>query len=155
MKIELLAMHPTNESWLKEEINRYIKRINHYQPFEYIEIKSPKAKSGNKTNNLQTEGLALLSKIKKQDYLILLDEKGKQYTSSDFSHFMQTRFNAGHKKIIFAIGGAYGFSPELHGRANQLLSLSKMTFTHQMIRLVFVEQLYRAFTILNNEPYHH
>jgi 23S rRNA (pseudouridine1915-N3)-methyltransferase len=155
MKIELIAIHPTQESWLKAELNSYVNRINHYNTFEYRDIKLPKPKSRNESNMLQTEGEALLSKTQKSDYLILLDEKGKQFTSLEFSGFMQTRFNSGHKKMIFAIGGAYGFSPEVYARANQLLALSKMTYTHQMVRLVFVEQLYRAFTILNNGPYHH
>src|SRR5699024_7595916 len=101
------------------------------------------------------EGKLLLNKLKKQDYVILLDERGKEFTSSNFAKSLQKLFNTGHQKIVFIIGGAYGFSDEIYQRSNSKLALSKMTFSHQMIRLFFVEQLYRAMTILKGESYHH
>ena len=156
MNIKLLLVGKTDEGSLQGLIDNYIKRLNHYNRFE-VEI-LPDLKN---TKNLsseqqkQKEGKLILEKISTSDFLVLLDENGKQYSSEAFSEYIQKRLNSGMKQLIFVVGGPYGFSEEVYARAQGKVSLSKMTFSHQMVRLFFVEQLYRAFTILKNEPYHH
>ncbi len=156
MKIKIIAIGKTHKSFLIEGENEYIKRIKKYVAIEKIEI--PDLKNAKKLTFNQIkekEGKLLLTKIEPHSLIVLLDEKGKEYTSMKFSNWMQDKMNRGYKNIIFLIGGAYGFSDEVYKAANEKIALSKMTFSHQMIRMLFTEQIYRAFTILNNEPYHH
>ena len=156
MKIKLLTIGKTDSSPLQQLIDEYCKRLGFYIPFSMDTI--PDIKN---TKNLTTkqqkiaEGKELLKKIEKSDAVILLDENGKLYNSIQFSTYLQKKMNSGLKKIVFVIGGPYGFSDDLYNRCNGKVSLSPMTFSHQMVRLFFTEQLYRSFTILKNEPYHH
>ncbi len=154
MKIELWVIGKTAFKYLDEGIAVYEKRLKHYVNFDLIvlpDVKNPPLS----TEALKTkEGELILNKLQKDDLLILLDENGKHLTSIDFSKFIENQQMNATKRIIFQIGGAYGFSDAVYARANQKMSLSKMTFSHQMIRLFFVEQLYRAFTILKGEKYH-
>lgn len=156
MTIKLLAIGKTDDAALKSLIGTYIKRLSHYNRFETEIIPDLK-----KTRNLDVEqqkakeGKEILARLNASDYVVILDENGKQHTSEGFSEYIQKRLNSGMKQLVFVIGGPYGFSEEVYQRAQSKLGLSKMTFSHQMIRLFFVEQLYRAFTILKNEPYHH
>ena len=156
MKLKLIVIGKTDEKYLLEGIEKYCSRIKHYANFEIIVI--PDIKQGGKfsTDKLkEEEGKLILNKTEQTDYIILLDEKGKEFTSVNFSAFLQKRLNAGASSIVFVVGGAFGFSADVYERANEKLSLSAMTFSHQMIRLFFTEQLYRAFTILKGEKYHH
>ena len=156
MKIKLLSICKTEENYLKEGIELYIKKIAHYFPFEYEELPALKqTKNLNFAEQKKREGEMLLKKITPSDYVILLDDKGKQYSSIEFSDFLQQKMLQNSKQIVFVIGGAYGFSDEVYQRKNHALSLSSMTFSHQMVRLIFLEQLYRGASILKNEPYHH
>lgn len=154
MKIELWVIGKTAFKYLDEGIAVYEKRLKHYTSFDLVvipDIKNPPLS----IEALKTkEGELILNKLTKDDFFILLDENGKQNTSIDFSKFIEQQQMNATKRIVFQIGGAYGFSDAVYARANQKLSLSKMTFSHQMIRLFFVEQLYRAFTILKGEKYH-
>lgn len=156
MTIKLLSIGKTDDSALQSLIDTYVNRLGHYNKFEFEVIPDLK-----KTKNLDTEqqktkeGKLILDRIAASDIMVLLDENGKQFSSEGFSEYIQKRLNSGMKQLIFVIGGPYGFSEEVYNRAQSKVSLSKMTFSHQMVRLFFVEQLYRAFTILKNEPYHH
>ena len=134
----------------------YVKRLKHYLPFEMEVI--PDLKNNKNLSEIQqkeAEGKLILSRLALSDYVVLLDEKGKSFSSVGFSDWMQKQLLAGRKNLIFLIGGPYGFSEEIYRRAQSNISLSEMTFSHQMVRLIFIEQLYRACTILKNEPYHH
>ncbi len=156
MKIELAVIGKTSIGYLKQGIDEYIKRLKHYVPFEtkYIDdIKNTKNISEDQQK--RTEGAKILSLLDKSDFVVLLDEHGKEYTSMQYSSYIQKRMLSGAKKVVFVIGGPYGFSQEVYDRANDKISFSKMTFNHEMIRLIFTEQLYRAYTIINHEPYHH
>ncbi len=156
MKIELWVIGKTNFDYLVEGIEIYEKRLKHYLNFELVVL--PDVKIGKKESVGQIkkkEGEALLNKCNDSDYLILLDDKGKQYASEVFAQQIEQYLQMSVKRIVFIVGGAYGFSEEMYQRANTKISLSAMTFSHQMVRLIFVEQLYRAMTILRNEPYHH
>ena len=156
MTIKLLAIGKTDDPALQDLTEVYIKRLLFYNKFEVEIIPDiKKAKNLDENQQKQKEGELLLAKLTTSDYVVLLDENGTQYSSEDFSVFLQKRMNSGLKQLIFLVGGPYGFSEELYRRADSKLSLSKMTFSHQMVRLFFVEQMYRAFTILKNEPYHH
>ncbi len=155
MKILLLAVGTTTDENMKNQIQSFTTRLSHYVDFKYIEI--PNKKKSNKLTisefkNFESETLE--KNILKGDYIILLDEKGKSYTSVEFSKKIEGFMINSYKRIVFVIGGAYGFTNQIYNMANDKLSLSKMTFSHQMIRLFFVEQLYRAFTIIKNEKYH-
>ncbi len=155
MKVEFWVIGKTNTSYLKEGILVYEKRLKHYLSYSSTiipDIKNPKNYSP--TQLKKKEGESVLDKVKKEDYLVLLDENGKHFSSEAFAKFMEQQFNQSKKRLIFLVGGAFGFSDEVYARANQKIALSKMTFSHQMVRLFFVEQLYRAMTILKNEPYH-
>tara|TARA_R110002020_G_scaffold91560_1_gene222176 strand:+ start:11699 stop:12172 length:474 start_codon:yes stop_codon:yes gene_type:complete len=156
MKIKLLTIGKTDSHHLEQFIKEYTIRLSHYISFD-LEVVPDLKKVKNLSEELQKykEGEQLLKRINNSDVLILLDEKGKQYSSVDFATFLQKHMNSGIKQLVFAIGGPYGFSTEVRQRANGLIGLSKMTFSHQMVRLFVAEQLYRAFTILRNEPYHH
>jgi 23S rRNA (pseudouridine1915-N3)-methyltransferase len=156
MNIKLLAVGKTDDKQLNDLINTYIKRLQFYIKFSFEIIPDIKnAKNISESQQKEKEGKLILNHVENSDVLVLLDENGKQYDSVLFSDILQKHMNSGIKQLIFVIGGPYGFSPEVYSRANSKLSLSKMTFSHQMIRLFFVEQLYRGFTILKNEPYHH
>lgn len=156
MTIKLLAVGKTDDKDLQKLIDQYVKRLKHYCKFK-IEIIPDIKKSKKMDENLQKqkEGELILAKTQASDILVLLDENGKNFSSVGFSTWLQKQMNTGMKQLIFVIGGPYGFSDEIYQRANQKISLSKMTFSHQMVRLFFTEQIYRAFTILKNEPYHH
>lgn len=156
MKIKLLAVGKTDDKNLEKLICNYQNRLKHYIKFQIEIIADLKnTKNISQAQQKEKEGALILSKIKPFDWVILLDEKGKQFSSVDFSEFLQKKMNAGLKQLVMVIGGSYGFSEKVYRRANQKISFSKMTFSHQMIRLFAVEQLYRGFTILRNEPYHH
>ncbi len=156
MKITLLAIGKTNARFLQEGIDQYTKRLSHYIPFELKilpDVKTTKALTNEKQKEM--EGQMFLSAIGQGDWVTLLDEKGKEFTSREFASYIDKKTITIPKNLIFIIGGPYGFSQEMYNRANEKLSLSKMTFSHEMIRLFFVEQIYRAMTILKGEPYHH
>ena len=156
MTIKLIAIGKTDHKQLQDIISEYTKRLGFYIKFTFDVIPDIKnAKNLSEAQQKDKEGKLILSKTATSDVLILLDENGKQYDSISFSQLLQKHMNSGIKQLIFVIGGPYGFSPDVYNRANAKLSLSKMTFSHQMIRLFFIEQLYRGFTILKNEPYHH
>lgn len=156
MQIKLIAIGKTDNKAIGELIEEYSKRLNFYIKFELEVIPDIKnTKSLSEALQKEKEGELILKKVIPSDDLILLDERGKSYSSMDFSAFIQKKMNAGLKQLIFVIGGPYGFSDAVYSRANGKLSISKMTFSHQMIRPFFIEQLYRGFTILRNEPYHH
>jgi len=156
MKITLLTIGKTDNKNLQSLIDEYKKRLSFYIPFTLEIIPDiKKAKNLSETLQKQAEGEEIIKRITPTDNLILLDENGKSYSSVGFSKFLQKKMNSGLKNLVFVIGGPYGFSEEIYKRANGKLSLSAMTFSHQMVRLFFIEQLYRGFTILKNEPYHH
>ncbi|MBQ0115292.1 MAG: 23S rRNA (pseudouridine(1915)-N(3))-methyltransferase RlmH [Bacteroidales bacterium] len=156
MRATLLVVGKTTTGYLRQGIDEYVARLSHYIQFDiqYVgDIKNTKKLS--EAQQKQAEGVALLQQFDSSDFVVLLDEHGREYTSMDFAQYIQKRMNSGSKRLVFVIGGPYGFSQEVYNRANDKLSMSKMTFPHELIRLVFVEQLYRGFTILNHEPYHH
>lgn len=156
MKIILLLVGKTEVSWLKSGIELYEERLKHYVSFKRIEIPELKATSNLSRQQIkEREGDAIMKCLKQNDELILLDERGEEFTSEEFATHIEKKSIHGTKNVVFAIGGAYGFSDDLYKRANEMISLSKMTFSHQMVRLFFLEQLYRAYTIINCEPYHH
>lgn len=156
MQIKLLAIGKTDNPQLQMLIDDYQKRLGFYIKFEFEIIPDlKKAKNLSEELQKQKEGELILAKLSNTDILILLDENGKQYDSVAFSEYLQKHMNSGIKQLVFVIGGPYGFSQDVYHKANGKISLSKMTFSHQMIRLFMIEQLYRAFTILRNEPYHH
>mgnify|MGYP003584657173 CR=1 FL=1 len=152
----MLSVGKTDDDFDAQAIDVFKKRLGFYIPFdmEFVpDLKNTKNLSEKEQKNLEGEGI--LNRIQPGDYVVLLDDKGKQYSSTEFARFMEKKSHSVPKRLVFVVGGPYGFSEAVYARANEKLSLSKMTFTHQMVRLVFVEQLYRAMTILNNEPYHH
>ena len=157
MKIIFLVIGKTDESYLETGIGKYIKRLEHYIPFEMKVIPDIKnRKTLSEEQQKKAEGDLILSQLNNSgDDLILLDENGKTFTSVDFSKWIEKQMNGGSKRLFFVVGGPYGFSKEVYSKAKSKISLSAMTFSHQMIRLIFVEQLYRAFTIIKGEPYHH
>lgn len=155
MKIEAWFIGKTSPPYLQIGLDDFAGRIKKYVPFEIVIIPDIKdAGSFAARDRLLKEGEKVLQKLSSQDYLILLDEGGKEFSSVQCSQFIEKELNKSYKKLIFLIGGSFGFSPEIQQRANFKISLSKMTFSHQMVRLFFLEQIYRGFTILNNEPYH-
>lgn len=156
MKIKLLTIGKTDDKALEQLIQKYQARLLHYIAFS-LEIIPDLKHTKNLSVQLQKEkeGQLILSKISSTDQLFLLDENGKTMDSVEFSKFLQKQMNSGPKQLVFVIGGPYGFSDEVYQKAHGKISLSKMTFSHQMVRLFAVEQLYRGFTILRNEPYHH
>jgi len=156
MKIKLIAIGKTDNKNLQSLMEDYSKRLGFYVSFDFELIPDIKnVKNLSETQQKQAEGSEIVKRLIKSDTLILLDEKGNTYSSVQFSQFLQKKMNSGLKTLVFVIGGPYGFSDEIYQRANGKVSLSSMTFSHQMVRLFFIEQLYRAFTILRNEPYHH
>ncbi len=156
MKIKLLAIGKTDDKNLQTLIENYQKRLKHYINFQIDLIPDIKnIKNLSKQQQKEKEGELILKKLSPSDKLVLLDEKGKEFKSLEFAVFMQKKMNSGIKQLVLVIGGPYGFSEAVYKKSQGKISLSKMTFSHQMIRLFVVEQIYRAFTILKNEPYHH
>ena len=156
MNIKLLCIGKTDNASLDELITIYTKRLGFYVNFDMEIIPDlKKVKNLSEEQQKEKEGELILNKISTQDQLILLDEKGKEFNSVAFSEYLQKKMNSGIKTLVLVIGGPYGFSPAVYAKASGKISLSKMTFSHQMIRLFITEQLYRVFTILRNEPYHH
>ena len=156
MKITLLTVGKTDKDWVKQGIDIYVSRLKHYIPFTINEIPELKNVSALSKDQIKVrEGDLILKNVKPTDDVILMDEHGKEYTSVDFASILQRKISLEGKDMVCVIGGAYGFSEDVYKRANSKISLSKMTFSHQMVRAIFTEQLYRAFTIMRGEPYHH
>ena len=156
MKICLLTVGKTDIGWVREGMETYSSRLSHYVPFSVCEIPDLKNTSAlTRTQIKEREGELILKAIKPTDRVILLDERGKEYRSVEFAEEIRRLSLAGGKDIVFVIGGAYGFSEAVYARSVGKISLSRMTFSHQMVRTIFAEQLYRAFTIIKGEPYHH
>ena len=156
MKIKLLAVGKTDNKQLNQLIDEYKKRLKHYVKFENEIIPDIKnAKNLSEQQQKEKEGILILNKLQSTDQMILLDDKGEMFSSIMFSKYLQKKMNSGLKQLVLVIGGPYGFSDEVYKKSRGKISLSKMTFSHQMIRLFMIEQLYRGFTILKNEPYHH
>ena len=156
MKITLLTVGKTDRDWVRQGLDIYVSRLKHYIPFTLMEIPELKNVSALSKDQIKVkEGELILKNVRPTDDLILLDEHGKEYSSVQIAKILQDKISYECKDIVFVIGGAYGFSDAVYARANSKLSLSKMTFSHQMVRTIFAEQLYRAFTIMKGEPYHH
>jgi 23S rRNA (pseudouridine1915-N3)-methyltransferase len=155
MNITLICMGKTSFPFLHEGIVHYKTRVERYIKFKLIEIRDKKERGINPVNVIKREGETLLSSVSDSDFLILLDENGRKMTSEGMAKFINSKMNLPVKHIVFVIGGAFGFSEAVYKRANDSLSLSLLTFSHQLVRLIFMEQLYRAFTIIKGEPYHH
>ena len=156
MKITLLTVGKTDKDWVKQGIDIYASRMKHYFPFSIVEIPELKNASSLSQDQIKTkEGELILKNVKPADDVILLDERGREFSSMEFAKALQDKISYTGKDIVFVIGGAYGFSEAVRQRSNLKISLSRMTFSHQMVRAIFVEQLYRAFTIMKGEPYHH
>lgn len=156
MKITLLTVGKTDKDWVRQGMDIYISRLKHYIPFSVVEIPELKNVSSLTKDQIKTrEGELILKNVRPADDLILMDERGKQYTSVELAKVIQDKISYAGKDMVFVIGGAYGFSDAVYQRADSRISLSKMTFSHQMVRAIFVEQIYRAFTIMRGEPYHH
>jgi len=155
MKIECWFIGKTNTSYFQEGVQVYEKRLKRYLPIQVDIVPDIKQAGKLSANQLkEEEGERILSRLKPNDYLVLLDEKGGHFGSVAFAKHLQKRLNQHHNRLIFLVGGAYGFSQKIYDRSNEKLSLSQMTFSHQMIRVFLLEQIYRAMTILRNEPYH-
>ena len=156
MKITLLTVGKTDKDWVKQGMDIYVSRLKHYIPFSVVEIPELRNVSALTKDQIKTrEGELILKNIRPTDDVTLLDERGKQYTSVELAKVIQDKISYTGKDMVYIIGGAYGFSEAVYQRANSKISLSKMTFSHQMVRAIFVEQIYRAFTIMRGEPYHH
>lgn len=155
MNIKLIVVGKTDVSYIQEGIDVYVKRLKHYVNFEIVTIPALKdQKNASPEEVKEREAVLIHKQIEKCDMVVLLDEHGRQRGSVEFSQYLQKQMNAGVRTLAFVIGGAFGFAPSVHAAARDKVSLSLMTFNHQMVRLFFVEQIYRAFTILNHEPYH-
>ncbi|AUR48675.1 rRNA large subunit methyltransferase [Porphyromonas gingivalis TDC60] len=156
MKIVLLVVGKTDSKLMAQATEEYIRRLSHYVSFEVEVI--PDVRLGSKLSSEQqkdAEGREILARLRPSDNTVLLDERGREYSSMEFSAFLQKKMLTGTRRMVFVIGGPYGFSPAVQEAVTDRISLSRMTFSHQMIRLFFTEQVYRAMTILNHEPYHH
>lgn len=155
MNIKLIVIGKSEEKYLREAVEIYLKRLTHYINFEIVVLPDVKnAKNMSVAELKDKEAELILKHSAKADKVVLLDEKGKEYSSVEFSKYLTKQMNASVKTLAFVVGGAFGFSEKVYSQANEKLSISKMTFSHQMIRLLFIEQLYRAFTIIKGEPYH-
>ncbi len=156
MKITLLTVGKTDRDWVKQGLDIYVSRLKHYIPFSIVEIPELKNVSSLTKDQIKMkEGELILKNIRNTDDVILLDERGKEYSSVELAGIIQNKINYEGRDIVYVIGGAYGFSDAVYARANSKLSLSRMTFSHQMVRAIFAEQIYRAFTIMKGKPYHH
>lgn len=156
MKITMLTVGQTEKNWIKEGLDVYVARLKHYCTFSVNEIPELKNVSSLSREQIRKkEGELVLKAVRDSDEVILLDEHGKEYSSTGFAEALERKISLGGRDIVFVIGGAYGFSEEVYRRSNSSISLSKMTFSHQMVRTIFAEQLYRAFTIMKGQPYHH
>lgn len=156
MEVTMLTVGKTDVKWVKEGLDLYVSRLKHYVPFSLVEIPQLKgAASLSREQIREKEGELILRQVDPGDTVILLDERGKEYRSVEWAEALRKRLAHGGRGLVFVIGGAYGFSQKVYDRSDGLVSLSKMTFSHQMVRTVFAEQLYRAFTIIRGEPYHH
>jgi 23S rRNA (pseudouridine1915-N3)-methyltransferase len=156
MKITFITVGKTEDAYLKDGIEKYVKRLKHYTKLEMVdipELKNTKALTGEQQKVKEAE--LILKKITPSDHLILLDENGMEFTSVQFANYINKRSVSSSANLVFVVGGPYGFDQSVYQRANDKLSLSRMTFSHQMVRLFFVEQLYRAYSIIKGEPYHH
>lgn len=155
MKVTLLTVGKTDKGWIKDGLEIYRGRLSHYVNFEMKEIPELKNVSGLSKDQIKAkEGELILKMLRPDDMVILLDEHGQESSSMEWSRKLEQLMQRG-RNIVYVVGGAYGFSPEVFARKEGMVSLSRMTFSHQMIRVIFTEQLYRAFTIINGEPYHH
>lgn len=154
MKITLLVVSKTDVSYVKAGLDDYVSRLKHYVDFEIVTVLPKTASSATPDIVKKQEGELILKQLQKADRIVLLDERGKEYRSVEFADYIQRHANAAVRHLCFVIGGAFGFSEDVYRAAHDKISLSKMTFNHQMVRLFFTEQLYRAFTILRGEPYH-
>ena len=156
MKITLLTVGKTDRDWVRQGLGVYTSRLKHYIPFVITEIPELKNVSALSKDQIKAkEAELILKNVKPTDDVILLDERGKEYSSMEFAKVLQDKISYIGKDIVFVIGGAYGFSDDVYRRADSKMSLSRMTFSHQMVRTIFAEQIYRAFTIMRGEPYHH
>ena len=156
MQIELIVVGKTDSKEVGALVEMYLKRINHYCRMAITTLPDIRnTKSLTTAQQSRSEGERILALVQESDFVVLLDERGAEHRSVEFAEWMGKRMNSGLKRLVFVIGGPYGFSEEVYRRANQQISLSRMTFSHQIVRAIFMEQIYRAFTILNNEPYHH
>ena len=155
MNIELIVVGKTDSKEVTSLVDMYTKRINFYNRFNITYIPDIRnSKNLSEAQQKTAEGEAILRLLDESDRVVLLDEKGAEFRSVEYADWLQKRMNSGVKRLVFIIGGPYGFSPEVYARSNEKISLSKMTFSHQIIRAIFTEQLYRAFSILHNSPYH-
>lgn len=156
MNIELIVVGKTDSKEVDALVTLYTKRINFYTKFSITYIPDVRnTKNLSEAEQKRVEGEAILKLISEADRVVLLDERGAQYSSTEYADFLQKRMNSGVKRLVFVIGGPYGFSEAVYSRANDKISLSRMTFSHQIVRAIFAEQLYRGFTIIRGEPYHH
>src|SRR5690606_3170105 len=156
MKITLVCIGKTDDKYIQEGIDKYNKRLKHYITFNIVVLPDVKnVKNLSQSQQKEKEAELFNKHIQNTDYVVLLDERGKEYSSIEFSSFLEKKMIASVQHIVFLVGGPYGFSEEIKQRANSLVSLSKMTFSHQMVRLFFIEQIYRDYTIMKGEPYHH
>lgn len=156
MNFELIVIGKTDSVEVARLVEEYKGRVEHYVRFNITTIPDVRnTRSLSEAQQKKVEGDAILGKLQPSDYVVLMDERGREYTSEEWAAWMQKRMAAGNKRLVFVIGGPYGFSQEVYDRADGLVALSKMTFSHQIVRAIFAEQLYRALTIINNEPYHH
>lgn len=156
MDISLLVIGKTSSEYISDGISEYLKRLKRYIPYRIVEL--PDARKAGKVSEPEqksAEGALLLREINDADLLVLLDERGKEYTSREFAQYLERAMASGRKRLVFAIGGPYGFSEAVYARADGKISLSRMTFNHEMVRLFFTEQIYRAVSILHGLPYHH
>ena len=156
MDVKLVTVGKTDVKWVKEGLDLYVSRLRHYVPFTLVEIPQLKNVSAFTRDQIkEKEGELILKQVSPGDSVILLDERGREYRSVEWAEWIRQRLARGGKGLVFVIGGAYGFSQAVYDRAEGMVSLSRMTFSHQMVRTIFAEQLYRAFTIIRGEPYHH
>lgn len=156
MKIALLQVGKTSERYLTEGIAAFEERIRKYSAFEIFTVVDIKSTRNMPARELkEREGEKILQFLRNDDYTVILDDKGKEFSTIEFSSWLEKMFMSPKKRIVFIIGGAWGFSDEIYAKADMRLSLSRLTFSHQMVRLLFLEQLYRAFTVIKGEPYHH
>jgi 23S rRNA (pseudouridine1915-N3)-methyltransferase len=154
MKVDVWAIGKTSEPYLETGISIYEKRLKNYLPFQLTVLPNARVKAAESSIIRQEEAKIVLSKLQTDDYLVLLDERGRSFTSAELAKWIEQRLSASDRRLIFLVGGAFGFAPEIYQRANAQWSLSALTFSHQMVRLFLLEQIYRAMTILRNEPYH-